>query len=436
MKITNIDIVWLRNFFSGLINRFTTIFAQVLLIPLFINLWGKEYYGEWLLISTLPAYLSASDLGLNVTATTAICALTANDKRSEALALYKSANKALLFLASIGLLLFSISCIYLNWSKIMGTKINSEQQIEISLLILISATFVMFLVGLAVGIYRSEGRFDKSQNFITLLQLFDAIIILVNVILGGNIFTVALSSFILKILFLIVIIIDLQKKYSWYKFGFNNPISEIYYLLPTSFFYMVALIGQGLVIQGTSFLIGKSLGPATLVTFNTIRTFINSIKSFINAFYSAYLPEFTKIIAQNKAEQARHLFIKMFIFTLTITTVFIITYYLLGNWIISIWTSNKVVVDNSIYVVMLVSIFFSTLSNCAYTVLNATNENRVMSIYYTIFALCAMWAIYVTSKNGLIYPVLFLCIVDFLMLVVTFNEAWKVVNGKIINGLG
>jgi hypothetical protein len=49
---------------AGAFGQFVTIGSQVLLTPLYFLYWGAAKYGEWLLISTIPAYLAMADFGI------------------------------------------------------------------------------------------------------------------------------------------------------------------------------------------------------------------------------------------------------------------------------------------------------------------------------------------------------------------------------------
>ena len=49
---------------AGAFGQLVTIGSQILLTPLYFSHWGAAKYGEWLLISTIPAYLVMADFGV------------------------------------------------------------------------------------------------------------------------------------------------------------------------------------------------------------------------------------------------------------------------------------------------------------------------------------------------------------------------------------
>lgn len=101
-----ITITRIRNFVSAIFNNSVNIIIQLVMIPIFISTWGKNNYGEWLILTTIPAYLTVSDLGVNVTTTTEICSLVAQNKYEQAKSLYQSAFSFFTFLSIVFILLY------------------------------------------------------------------------------------------------------------------------------------------------------------------------------------------------------------------------------------------------------------------------------------------------------------------------------------------
>ena len=415
-------------FISNICNRFSVLLSQLFLIPFFIKFWGKENYGEWLLLSTLPSYLSNSDFGISVTAVTTICSLVAQKKQKEAIELYKSSNGAFIFLSLIVLSLFLLSCFFLNWAGVMGIKFINEIRVELTLFLLLCSVFLTFIYGMLLGIFRAAGRFDKYLNYITFSYLADTCSVLINLFVGGDVQSIAVCQVIIRIILILLVTYQLTIKYDWFTFAFSTNLRPITSLLPTSVYYLIYTLGQGLLLQGTTFIVGKQLGAVNLVTFNTTRTLVNSIKSFVGIYYSSFLSEFTILQAQENFERAKNIFKKMYKNTIILAVIFIIIYYLLGAWIMQFWTKGKVSIEEPFYIIMLLLSFFNTIQNCAYTILNATNENKKVGIYYSVLVCIAMAIAYYIASEGLVYIAFILLVVELVMSRVAFREAWKVIT--------
>jgi hypothetical protein len=61
----------LRNLGANAYGQAITILIQLVSVPLYLHYWGKQLYGEWLILSAIPAYLALSDIGF--------ASVTAND---------------------------------------------------------------------------------------------------------------------------------------------------------------------------------------------------------------------------------------------------------------------------------------------------------------------------------------------------------------------
>src|SRR6059036_146829 len=57
---------------AAAVGRGINILVQVVGVPLFISLWGVNIYGQWLMLTAIPSYLTALDFGLAAAAANAI----------------------------------------------------------------------------------------------------------------------------------------------------------------------------------------------------------------------------------------------------------------------------------------------------------------------------------------------------------------------------
>ena len=53
-----------RNTSAHGFSLFITIFMQAISVPVLLSNWGINLYGEWLILSTIPTYLFATDFGI------------------------------------------------------------------------------------------------------------------------------------------------------------------------------------------------------------------------------------------------------------------------------------------------------------------------------------------------------------------------------------
>lgn len=62
MHISNVIV---GNLLTSLFGRIIGAFGPILLVPLMIRAWGLDVYGEWFILTAIPAYIMlAPDFGL------------------------------------------------------------------------------------------------------------------------------------------------------------------------------------------------------------------------------------------------------------------------------------------------------------------------------------------------------------------------------------
>ncbi len=54
----------LQSLRASAFSQASQILIQFVSVPILIHAWGLVYYGEWLLLFTIPSYLGLSDAGL------------------------------------------------------------------------------------------------------------------------------------------------------------------------------------------------------------------------------------------------------------------------------------------------------------------------------------------------------------------------------------
>ena len=95
----------IKSFGANTVGQGLNIVVQLFSIPLYLSAWGTHLYGEWLLLTTIPAYLIMSDMGLTSVAGNNMTMQVGSTDRSTALATFQS---TWLFLSLISFLLIII----------------------------------------------------------------------------------------------------------------------------------------------------------------------------------------------------------------------------------------------------------------------------------------------------------------------------------------
>ncbi len=59
------NILIIKNLFANVYGVAVNLVFQILLVPLYINCWGKSLYSDWIVITSLTAFFSITNIGLS-----------------------------------------------------------------------------------------------------------------------------------------------------------------------------------------------------------------------------------------------------------------------------------------------------------------------------------------------------------------------------------
>ena len=77
-------------FLSNLISKFAASIIQLVQVPVFLHFWSVPLYGEWMIVTAIPTYLSLSNMGFGNVAGNEMTMMTARGDRKSALGVFQS----------------------------------------------------------------------------------------------------------------------------------------------------------------------------------------------------------------------------------------------------------------------------------------------------------------------------------------------------------
>src|SRR5262249_10081754 len=103
------------NGFAQLVN----IITQLVAVPLFLYAWSKEHYGEWLLLSALPTYLSLAEAGFVSVSANKAAMLASAGKPEEVRRVLQTAWGFLLIMSGFLALLAAPAAFLVPWPRLL-----------------------------------------------------------------------------------------------------------------------------------------------------------------------------------------------------------------------------------------------------------------------------------------------------------------------------
>lgn len=402
---------------ANAIGQIVTVIIQLVSVPLFIKAWGVELYGEWLTLSTIPSYFAMSDIGFASVAANEMTMEVARGNKSKALEIFQS-TWLLISGISVSIMLVLLSLI---WFIPIENWFNIKQQSHYEVIGVVFLLTVHVLVGLQGSMlqagFRCEGNYAIGAFIQSIIRLFEYGLISAVAFLGGIPLVAALVFLIMRMIGVLYLWVELRKRSSWIIYGYDRAnLSTVKRLISPAIAYMSFPLGRALNNQGIVTVVAVTLGSTEVVIFSTLRTLSRLAFQVMNMINKTVLPEISTAYGTGNLALARKLHRHSCQYSLWLAFITVAGLLITGEWMFKVWTRGEVVMDVSVFRIMLVVIIANSLWLTSSIVLLATNNHRKTALYYiTGTGMSLLLAIWITPQLGLIGTALCVLFTDILM---------------------
>lgn len=365
------------NFLGQIIN----VVSRVLLVPLFLTAWGAEVYGEWLLLTSIVAYLSLTDLGGQIYIVNRLTQAFAQDD----LPLFrKILHTGLGLFLIIPLAAFAgfVGIIFLfPPGALLQITVTTPAVVFLVLAVLAFQLVFSLPQGILLGIYRATGLLPRGVMLANLMQLAFVTLVGLGLWLKGGLVTIACLQLLPFLAVALAAGRDLNRRFPQFRvlsLGEADFFFGLSFIKPSLHFFGIQL-SQACSIQGTVLVVGMVLGSVQVVVFSTMRTIINLSRSFFEQISHAAWPELTRLDAQQDEEKFFLLFRAIFRSTLVAAVIFMALLHFWGEAIYLFWLRKTVAYQQPVMDLFLV--YMGQLLvwlTCSHPLM-ATNRHRALA---------------------------------------------------------
>jgi len=348
---------------------------QVAGIPLLLKFWGINYYGEWLLLFTIPSYIALSDMGLGSSTTSELSMLVQAKRHAEAMSILRNTFWFILIMGGIPFVLLALSVFVLPWYDWLGLSAIPYDEFVPAFFFLIVYIYLALFLTLPLGYYRVGQIYHRERYISSFFRVLEFLLIVTAVVEGFKIVLVAFIYLLVRTVQLLFVLYDLSKRFDSFRlFPFGIEYGKIKHLLKPGLSAMSIYMGQNLVVQGLVMIIGIGLGSAQVVLFSTTRTLVNMVKQIVGIINLSITSEFSYAYGARNYDLLRKIF-KLAGKGNAVMSAFLLTgLYFFGAWIVNIWTGGKVKIIEPFFLFILIGTFVNTLWNLHLVLLVATNK--------------------------------------------------------------
>lgn len=368
--------VW-KGLGANAFGQLITIGTQLLSLPFFLHYWSVREYGIWLLISAVPAYFSLADVGIGTVAMNRMTMLAARGNIARANQVFQTA--LVLTLATTATLF--VVALAIIWSIDMGPVQDNTTRLTLSLLI--TTALVGIYASLFDGVFRASGRFATGTLSIHLVRLAEWMGGMAGLILYGSMLAVAAGALAARLVTGAALVCWAARLFPQFRWRTTQATrADLREMLPSAAAFLALPVGNTLLLQGMTIVVGSTFGPVALAVFSTCRTLSRFPVQLLTMFSRSLWPEISRCYGAGDLGTLNRIYHHSARTSLLVCTVACIMLYVASPMILRFWSQDRITTDW--YLLALFSI--SALTGCAWqieqVVLSATNTHMRMSFWY------------------------------------------------------
>lgn len=368
---------------SNWVSKIAGTLVQLVQVPVFLHFWNVNLYGEWMIVSAIPSYLSFSNIGFGSVAGNEMTMLTAAGDREHALGVFQSCWWLIVCICSvIGLLLWPIlyyvplsAGLKLHWISASDTR------------------WIVFYLGLSIllgqfeqlmsAAYTSVGKYPYGAFLKSMLSLLAFGAMLIPVVLGYGPRTTALVFAVANTVGTITLGILVRRDIPWIRYGWRYArLSELKRMTGPAIAFMGFPIGTSLNLQGTLLAVGYALGPVDVVIFSTARTVSRVALQMVQMVNFTFWPELSLAYGAKDEALFRDLHRRSCQLALIIGVVIVACMMSFGPWFLHHWTGGHVPPSRPLLAILLLVVVFYAFWSTSSTVVSATNQHQKLAVYF------------------------------------------------------
>lgn len=365
----------LANFSLGLVGRAITVVSPLVLLPMFALQWGAELYGEWLLVTAVPAYIMlAPDFGIAPVASNRISILSGAGRDLEAQTLYRTTFFAIFLGTALFCLLGWAVSPLIPWTRIFSLRHLTNRDATFLVGLLCAQLMIQQLIGTVGSSYRAAEKNPRSALIGSLFGVGELASALVALHSGFGPLQFCLVILGNKGAALAFLIWDSHRISGGLKLSLGR--CEFRVLRPL-FAPAIGYAGMPLINalqnQGMLFVVGLTLGPATVGSFQAVRTMVNGIRSISSVVGAAVLVELPKAIGAGSIQAIGRLLKRYTQLVTFLSLVGFLGITFLGSEVFHVWTRGHFTYSSTLAIFMAIALVVQASANGLWLYLSSVN---------------------------------------------------------------
>jgi O-antigen/teichoic acid export membrane protein len=375
----------LLGFIVNWIGKLASTIIQLVQVPVFLHFWNTPLFGEWLILNSVPAYLSFSSIGFGNVAGNEMTMLVARKDHEAALRVFQSCWWLIVLICAAVVVLLTGALYFLPAAHLLKLTHISESDTKWIIFYLGLAVLFSQLEQLLQSAYRCVGRYPYGTALKTILSFIAFAGTIAAVALGYGPRVTALVFAAINIAGTILLCLFVRHDIAWIKFGWKYAtFSEIRRLAPLAIAFMGFPAGNAFNLSGTLLAVGYALGPVAVVVFGTARTVSRVALQMVQMINSTFEPEMSIAYGAANYDLTRTLLRRACQLALFVAVVIVLIMMTFGPWFLTHWTGGHVPPSHTLLAILLMVVIFYALWSTSASLMTSTNQHQRLASYYVL----------------------------------------------------
>lgn len=388
--------------------------VPIVQVPVFLHFWQTQEYGEWIILSSIPAYLEYANIGLPSAASSDMVMRASRGDQEGALQVFSAliaAMTVLLGTACLGAAALVAFGMHASISHL--ATLSSVNAMEVLALLIVYVASGQFSLALTAGL-NSAGANALTFKVFSFSRVAELCTIAVLLFFGKHAVGVAAGMVVVRGLIVAVQITLLRRRARWLVFSFSNVNLRILApLMAGALGYLGWAAGNALSLQGFILVIGTAFGPVALVSFTTMRTLTRFVGQALLSINEAVFVETSVAYGAGDTAAYRELHVRAVQATLWAGSVMGVGTIFFGPYVHHVWTLGRTAFHQGVFTLLLAAVIPQAVWSSSSVSLSATNRHFILSgVFVAITAFSLSVAAAVGNRLGMAFPAAILAATD------------------------
>lgn len=408
------SIVIKKNIMQSFVFKVASIVLSLLIVPLTIDYVSAEQYGIWLTVSSIVGWISYFDLGLGNGLRNKYAEAKANRNYQLASKYISTTYAVFTLIFSVLFLIFIFANKYIDWSNFLNIDIVENYTLKRLMIILMG----FFCLNMFFKVLNSLLLGDQKTAFASGISVAEQALSLIFIFVLSKTAESSLTYLVFvysgvpsMVLLLVSIYVFASKSRSIY--GLYQPsLSKIDFkltrkLLTIGSKFFLIQVSLLLIFQCVNIILSRNCGQIAVTQYNIAYKYFQLIYMVSAIILTPFWSAFTDAYTKNDFTWMQSVFIKLNKTAILFIPVFLLM-LLISPWFFEVWIGDLVTIPFTLSLCMGLYIMSMTYAGLHMYLLNGIGKVNIQFIVYITFALIAIPAMDILTKQIGMYGILIL----------------------------